>query len=343
MIRPVAFRASRTGWHVAAALAVVIALTSHGRPAGAATAATTGSEAAALPAEATATRGDAAVVESLRYDLEKMVALRDQRGWTIDRIEIEAMLPDALLSVCRVRAVDRDATIAAYDADINALGGPAAARWRAGHRDLGRLRPTITLERARGLLTTAMARADADCPFHVEPSASFRGRQRDSEGVTFNAEGGGLASVGARNGRLRVGGGGAARLSASFGLGPGWNLRVGPEMGGAALVDDQLRPDDVTVDFLVALPVALRRTRGAYLMDIELAPVTVGIPWQQGPQRWGGRVGLLVGVSALRLRELLPWTGLVVMGEAVAPRMNEGWMWSVRAGVRVGFAWNPRA
>ena len=56
----------------------------------------------------------------------------------------------------------------------------------------------------------------------------------------------------------------------------------------------------------------------------------------------GGRIGLLVGVSALRLRELLPWTGLVIMGEAIAPRRDEGWMWSVRAGIRVGFAWNPR-
>ena len=310
-----------------------------------------------LPASATATSADAAtsdattpdaatanaaVVESLRYDLEKIVELREQGGWAIDRLELEAMLPDALLSVCRVPQGERTATVRSYDAQIQAMGGPAAGRWRSGERDLDTLRPTIALERTRALLLAAMTRAAEDCPFYLEPSLSFRGRQRASEGVTLNAEGGGLASVGGRAGRLRVGGGGAARISASFGLGPGWNLRIGPELGGAALVDNQLRTDDVTVDFLIALPVALRRTIGAYIVDVEAAPVIVGIPWQAAEQRWGGRVGLLVGVSALRLRELLPWTGLVIMGEAIAPRRDEGWMWSVRAGIRVGFAWNPR-
>ncbi len=343
---PSASAAKRRPWPraLAAACLAWMATTGVARPARAD--GPTDAQAVALPSTASST-GDpassgpeAAAQEGLRYDLDKMVELRQQRGWTIDRFEIEAMLADALLSVCRVRAVDRRATVVTYDADITALGGPAAARWRAGQRDLDALGPTIALERARALLLAAMARVDADCPFHVAPSARFRGRQRDSEGVTLNLEGGGLASVGVRGGRIRVGGGGAGRVSASFGLGPSWNLRVGPELGGAALVDDQLRTDDVTVDFLMALPVALRRTLGTYIVDIEAAPVLVGIPWQQADQRWGGRVAMLVGVSALRLRQVLPWTGLVVMGEAIAPRGGEAWMWSVRAGVRVGFAWS---
>lgn len=300
----------------------------------------------AAPWTATADDVGSGPAEALRFDLDKIVHLREQGGWGVDRLETEAMLGDALQSVCRTPPAARAALLrsltAAIERERRAHGGDAGARWRAGARDLGALAPSLRIERVQRLLVAAMAAAPLDCPFWIEPSPTFAGWQRDSADWTLNAEGGGLASVRRARGAWRFGGGGAGRLSVGVGLAPAWNLRAGVELGGAALVDPDLRAEDVTVDFLFAAPVALRRLFGPYLIDIEAAPLMLGIPWQQAPQRWGGRVAVLAGFSALRLRSLLPWSGLVLMAEGVAPRDGVGaWLWTIRAGVRVGLAWRP--
>lgn len=279
--------------------------------------------------------------EALRFDLDKAVRLRQQRGWTIDRTEVEAMLPDALLTLCRVPRGARAEARAELERQLAEAGGAPAARYHAGERDLEVLAPALQLQRVLLLLDRAAATAEADCPFYLEPRPNFAGRQRDALGLTLHAEGGGLFTIGQRQGRFHVGGGGAGRLSVGTALDALWHLRVGAELGGAALVDRSLNAHAVQVDFLMALPVALRRTFGLGLADIEAAFVTLGMPGYSPHQRFGGRAAVLVGFSTLRVRGLLPWTGAVLMVEGIAPAGGEPWLWSLRAGIRIGFSLQP--
>lgn len=275
---------------------------------------------------------------ALRADLLKIVELREQRGWGIDHYEIEGMLPDALLSYCAVpdaqRAEARDwmaEDLRATRAHVGAMQGLDGDALRAAPA-------VLSASRALGLIAAAAAHA-GHCPFTIAQSNGFRGRQFDAEGFTLHAEGGGLASLGSRGGGLRFGGGGAGRLSVGHGLGLRHHVRVGVELGGAALIDEKIRADDVAVDFLLAVPIALRRQWGPYLADVELAALALGNPLSGETVRYGGRAAVLVGVSALRVRSFLPWTGLVVMGEWVAPRGVGAAYWSLRAGIRIGFGW----
>lgn len=293
-----------------------------------------------LPEAPTATSVSPAA-EALRFDLEKAVRLRQQRGWTIDRAEVEAMLPDALLSLCRVPLAARFEARATLERLLAEAGGDPASRFRAGERDLEVLAPALELRRVLLLFERAAAAAETDCPFYLEPRADFSGRQRDALGLTLHAEGGGLFSFGQRQGRYHIGGGGAGRLSVGTALTPLWHLRVGAELGGAALVDRNLNASAVQVDFLMALPIALRRTFGPWLLDLEAAFVTLGMPGYSPTQRFGGRAALLVGFSTLRVRGLLPWTGAVLMVEGIAPAGSEPWLWSLRAGIRIGFSLQP--
>ncbi len=293
-----------------------------------------------LPEDPTATAPSPAA-ESLRFDLEKAVRLRQQRGWTIDRAEVEAMLPDALLSLCRVPLAARFEARAALGRMLAEAGGDPASRFRAGERDLEVLAPALQLKRVLLLLDRAAAAAETDCPFYLEPRADFSGRQRDALGLTLHAEGGGLFSFGQRQGRYHIGGGGAGRLSVGAALTPLWHMRVGAELGGAALVDRSLNANAVQVDFLMAVPIALRRTFGPALLDLEAAFVTLGMPGYSPSQRFGGRAALLVGFSTLRVRGILPWTGAVLMVEGIAPSGGEPWLWSLRAGIRIGFSLQP--
>lgn len=275
---------------------------------------------------------------ALRDDLAKIVELREQRGWGIDAFEIEAMLPDALLSFCAVPPAARTRAGEQFEREFAETRARIGAREGLRGDDLRAHPEVLAASRRLGLFAASAARSD-DCPFTIRPSEDFRGRQFDRDTVTLNAEGGGLASFGSRGDGLRFGGGGAGRLSVGFGLGERYNLRVGFELGGAALLNENIRADDVSVDFLFAAPVALRRNWGPYVGDLELAPIALGNPLVSAPMRYGVRFAVLGGVSALRVRDFLPWTGLVLMGEWVAPRGPEAAIWSIRAGVRIGFAW----
>ena len=52
-------------------------------------------------------------------------------------------------------------------------------------------------------------------------------------------------------------------------------------------------------------------------------------------------LGLLGGFPALRVLDVLPWAGFAVSYEYVWGRAGLDDMWSLRAGLRFGFAWRP--
>lgn len=302
--------------------------------------------AAALPQSPTLTNGrhaapDPESVDALVYDLIKLVAFFEQRGWTIDRYEIERILPEALLSVCRAAPEVRAGAARELARRITAQGGPSRPRWQRNGHDVSALADTLRLERTVRLLTEARRVAPAECAYWMQPRSRFRGHQLDTDHVTLNAEGGGLFSLRRPRGAWRIGGGGSGRLTVSVPLSARWKLRIGPEIGGAALIGQDIAADDVTFDSVWSLPITFRRFAGLYLYDVEIAPMELGMWWRE-PPRFGLRVGGLFGISAPRLRSFLPWTGLAAGVEWVPAQAGRAAQWTLRMGFRVGFAWRLR-
>ncbi len=291
-----------------------------------------GAQAAApLPGSAT---------EGVLFDLERIVILREQRGWAIDRFVYESLLPDALLSVCAAPGGARRDAAQALSARVKGLGGPVEAVWRARGRDLGEVSKLLRATRVRRLLLMAMKAAKRDCPFWLTPKAAFSGRHRDVNRLALGAEGGGLLTFRTANGRAVGGGGGAGRIVVSQGFAQRWSLRGGVEVGGGALADKELKVQSIGTEFFATVPVTLRRVGVSWLFDFEAAAVALGVPWREAEvMRYGVRAGVLGGFSYLRLLDVLPWAGYAVNFEYVFGRKGLPDQWSIRAGFRLGFSW----
>src|SRR5262245_58187019 len=63
-------------------------------------------------------------VESLVFDVRKIVEIQQSSGWKIDRYEYEKMMPDTLLSVCRATEETRSLALAVLRREITRLEGP---------------------------------------------------------------------------------------------------------------------------------------------------------------------------------------------------------------------------
>ena len=285
-----------------------------------------------------AAKPDRRSVDALVYDLVKLVAFFEQRGWTIDRYEVQRILPEALLSICRCSPAVRAGAARELTRRIEADGGPSRRRWQRNGHDLDAVSQALRLERAGRLLAEGRRVAAAECAYWMQPGDRFRGHQIDTDHITLNAEGGGLFSLRRPRGTWRVGGGGSGRLTVSLPLSSRWKLRIGPEIGGAALIGQNISAEDVTFDSVWSLPITFRRFAGLYLYDIEVAPMELGMWWRERA-RFGLRVGGLFGLSAPRLRTFLPWTGLAMAVEWVPAQAGRAAQWTVRMGFRVGFAW----
>ena len=67
-------------------------------------------------------------VDSLMFDVRKVVEVQASSGWKIDRYEYEKMMPDTLLSVCRTTDETRSLALAALGREVTRLGGPPRHR-----------------------------------------------------------------------------------------------------------------------------------------------------------------------------------------------------------------------
>jgi hypothetical protein len=292
-------------------------------------------EPAAADEITSAAPGASGVEHALIFDLTKLVHLRGQRGWLIDKHDLHALLPDALMSVCIVPPVAAASALQLLNRRIIELGGPVEQAWEREKRSLEPLEELLIITRTRDLLTLA-ARSIADCAFYMKPDARFVSRQADAEHVTVNVEGGGLFSFRRSAGIWNLGGGGAGRITVGYGFGPRWAARTGLEVGGAALVSESISAESVNVNFFVAVPVTLRRLTPTWHYDFEAAAIGLGVPWRED-LRYGVRIGALVGQTYPRVLALLPWGGYAISFEYVLPRGAQGGQWTVRMGLRVGF------
>src|SRR4029077_1616981 len=116
------------------------------------------------------------------------------------------------------------------------------------------------------------------------------------------------------------------------------SLLTGVEFGGGALVVPNSPPTAFVVNNTPAVPVLVRLHRDAWNVDLEAA--SVGL-FQAGNLRlsYGVRGGVTVGVSALRVRGILPWVGIGVASEYHFENSARPAAWYLRGGLRVGGVW----
>lgn len=171
---------------------------------------------------------------ALYRDLQRLVTLQGTSGWQIDRFAIKAILPEALMSVCHVPPAQRQALLHWLDTRIGELGGPVEAAYQARGKDLDEVSELLEVTRIRKTLATALATADEDCPFWIEPSNHFAGRQISDNRWQLSAGGGGKGVLVRRAGETDLHFGGAGRLLLGRNIGSRWALYTGAEVGGNA-------------------------------------------------------------------------------------------------------------
>ncbi len=288
-----------------------------------------------------ATQVPATRSESVLYrDLERIVSVSEAAGWEIDRLEIEGALGDALLSVCQATPATRAALLEWIDARIavvtrvagggasatsaTSADGPVAELWRRRGRKLREIAGLLTLVRARGLLVAAIDATAEDCPFWLEASDTFAGRQIVDDRWQLELAGGGKGILGLATisevDALDVTGGGAGRVSVYRHFGPRWSLGLGFELGGSAdFLRDELgnRAGLVFALDLVA-PLALRYRLVSSFYELEIGALGHGREGD-GSLVPGLHVGIAVGGLALRQRWFVPGAALALSYEQTFP------------------------
>jgi hypothetical protein len=245
---------------------------------------------------------------ALYRDLERLVTLRAAAGWQIDRYEYQALLPTALMSVCRVSDEHRRGLESWLGQRIHALGGPVDVAFRTRGRDLGRVSELLRLTRIRDLLRAALDSADADCPFWLEPDAEFAGRQISDDRWQISLGGGGKGVLVTQDGRRDLQFGGSGRLLVGRNLGSRLALYGGLDVGGLASVprtpDGRRTSLLVTVD--LAAPVVLRyRMTNSYL-EVEAGYLAYATEEDWRDLSHGVHLGAAFGARTARARWFFP-------------------------------------
>jgi len=115
---------------------------------------------------------------ALVRDMVHIVQARDQVGWALDDLEVQAALPDAMASACRVQPATRTTALEWLDGHVEELGGPVEQAWRDRGKKLSAVSDLWLYDRTRLLLRTADRWAhDGKCPFWLEPEREFTGLQ----------------------------------------------------------------------------------------------------------------------------------------------------------------------
>lgn len=276
---------------------------------------------------------------ALYVDSLKALHGESRLGWTVDRVEIAEAAAQAEPSACLVHAERRAHLRRWLEERIAASGGPAAQQFKSGvKRD--DLDDVIELERMRALLDDVELHVPADCPFWVEPSDDFEGLHSVANRFVLIAESVGGGSLSFSGGKVRAGGGGAARLLASYGVSLHGQLGLGFEGGGDAVLRKEdggtLAPEGA---FRFGVPVFARWIQVDRIYDVELAAVARLLDGRISP--WGGRVGVSGGVNGLRRLGFMPAIQLWLAYELYPRQDGVASEHILRFGTRVGIDWDP--
>jgi hypothetical protein len=242
-------------------------------------------------------------------------------------------------SACQVDAPARERLLAWLDAEIAAAGGPAEDAHRRDHD--ADISDALSLERVRAVVQYADEHA-AECPFWLEPDASFAGVQTDAYRLVLLAEsvgGGGFIISG---GKARLGGGGGGRLTLALGLDQQVALGLGFELGGIGSFGnaDSTGAAALVAGFTAAVPFLVRITNVSRILDLEVAATA---RWSADQLRLppGFRIGIGYGLTTVRVGPFMP-TGLLYLSyEYLPPGDGLGAEHLIMLGTKVGLDFDP--
>jgi len=279
-----------------------------------------------------------AVELALENDIDTLVSAQEDTGWTVDRYEFEAVMGEAVFSVCQVDAPARARTLARLERRISRLGGPLAeAVAKTG--DIDQHRALLEATRSRDLLSIAVERADAECAVWMTPDPSFRGVHSNAQRFTINLEGGGLLEARTSSNKRNVGAGGSLRLLLGRGFDHDYSMLLGGEFGGTALFRKTDAGTEFPLSFVVAAPLVFRHRFLTWHHDLEVAPI-FHFTDDDKDLSYGARVGTLLGIARPRIRNIKPWAGLATSLEFVFANDTRPAIGAFRAGLRIGFDWD---
>lgn len=261
-------------------------------------------------------------------------------GWFVDEAAHRDLYPVLLESLCRTTDGARAAALETLRQRVRRLGDPRAVFEAEGRRHTARFERALTAARELEALERGLAGAPNDCPFWAEREHGFLGRQTDRQRFTLSLETGGNVQFRQTEGRWTFGGGGVARLLAGYGLGEAWTILLGAEFGGGAMLRPGAEQTEFVVNYFPAVPLVLRHRDVDWHYDLELGPVAL-FQADNTALSYGGRIGLAIGVFALRSQGVIPWGGLAGGYEYYLENDARPAAHFLRGGLRLGLIWDP--
>jgi hypothetical protein len=270
-------------------------------------------------------------------DLQRLVSLSAATGWKIDRVEVESLLPDALMTVCQVTPATRAALLAWLDERIAALGGPVEEAYARAGGSLRAISELVELSRVRMTLARAIEVADDDCPFWIEADDRFRGRQVSDDRWQLSLGGGGKGIVANQDGQTDIRAGGAGRLLFGRTIGPSFGVYTGVETGAIATFpkDDDGNRSNLLLGVELVVPLVVRYTHVNTYVEAEVGWLGRVTEDDVHSLDHGFHLGAAFGGRATRRRWFFPGAAFGVSYEQTVPRAGEPVLRTFKFGFRV--------
>lgn len=281
------------------------------------------------------------VQRALIRDVARIVEAQDQVGWTLDELEVEKTLSDAMESACRVPASKRGDALEWLGKAVADAGGDPAEVYAENGKDLSAVSHLLLLYRTQMVLRTAHQWANEDkCPFWIEEEELFRGIQGFDHRLVLAIETGGRAVGGWEGDEFGVGGGGGFRFLVGYGATDDITLLAGIHTGGWGRFTDLAFGRKVEIPELIAfteLPLVARFHQLSAHWEVEAGPL-VYLNQLRGAPQVGGRLGVGVGFSRLRLKGIIPGVTFSLNYDFIPESDNGPMVHQIGGGVRATFS-----
>lgn len=274
--------------------------------------------------------------KALFRDLERIVTVSGATGWGVDRVEIEGILKSTLDSVCRTEPLARRQLRDFIDAELQRLGAPVEAAYRARGEKLSKVEDLLLMTRISKLLARAEEVAN-ECPFWLEPEEPFRGRQISNNRWQVSFGGGGKGIAVKQGDRDDFSAGGAGRLLFGRTFSSRNALYTGIEIGASAAFPKDASGERSTLvigaDFVA--PLVYRRTLTNAYFELEGGWLGHATEADWGDFDHGVHVGFAFGARALRTRFVFPGAALGISYERTFLDGDD--VRTIKVGARVAF------
>lgn len=273
----------------------------------------------------------------LYRDLQRLVTVEAASGWKIDRLEVDSLLPEALMSVCRVPPAQRFALMRWLDDRITAGGGPVEDAFVRSGGDLDAIAQLLETTRVQLTLRRALEVADDDCPFWIVPRGDFRGRQISDDRWQLSFGGGGKGIFVYQDDQADVYFGGAGRALIGRNLGDRWALYAGAEGGASASFpkDEDGGRGALVLGLDLVVPAVVRYRLVNTYLEAEAGYLVRVTEDDIDDLENGIHIGVSVGGRANRQRWFFPGAALGISYERTFPDGPDPRLQTIKIGFRV--------